>query len=87
MGQAVWSGDVATLDALAIEHGSVPREQADAIITNGNQRRDKLGHYSGGMFHFGGQWYWGADRFYHLENWLIETGAQTNADAPLVCPR
>ncbi|HIG71637.1 MAG TPA: 2-hydroxychromene-2-carboxylate isomerase [Myxococcales bacterium] len=87
VGQAVWSDDATTLDALASEHGSLPREQADAIIANGNRRREKLGHYSGGMFHFGGQWYWGADRFYHLENWLIETGAQTDADAPLVCPR
>lgn len=87
VGQTLWSGDSSGLDSLATRFGTVSREQADEVIASGNAQRDKLGHYSAAMFHYNGEWYWGADRFYHLENWLIETGAKKDPDAAMICPR
>ncbi|WP_370263330.1 DsbA family protein [Limnobacter sp.] len=29
--------------------------------------RERLGHYLGGMLYYEGEWYWGIDRLYHLE--------------------
>lgn len=43
--------------------------QSDAL-------REKLGHYLGGMLYYEGEWYWGIDRLYHLEQRLQELGAQ-----------
>ena len=38
--------------------------------------RQRLGHYLGGTLHYGGEWYWGLDRLYHLEQRLQDLGAQ-----------
>ena len=40
---------------------------ADALL-------DRLGHYQGGMIHYGGEWYWGLDRLHHLETRLQSLG-------------
>ena len=37
--------------------------------------RQKLGHYLGATLFYGGEWYWGLDRLYHLERRLQELGA------------
>ncbi|MFP6654871.1 MAG: DsbA family protein [Myxococcota bacterium] len=75
-GQALWNSDGETLDRLAT-HSSMasPQETAD-VIAAGNKLRSQKRHYSGGMFWYAGQWYWGVDRLYHLENRLIELGAE-----------
>ena len=39
------------------------------------------------MLHYGGEWYWGADRLYHLENRLIDLGARKDDADELLCPR
>lgn len=33
-----------------------------------------LGHYQGGMIHYGGDWYWGLDRLHYLERRLTRMG-------------
>ena len=38
--------------------------------------RSQWGHYLGATFYYGGEWYWGIDRLYHLEQRLQELGAQ-----------
>ncbi len=38
--------------------------------------RARLGHYLGATLFYGGEWYWGLDRLYHLERRLQELGAQ-----------
>lgn len=87
VGEAVFSGDESSLVALAELYGqtevSVAKEQVEA----GTQRRGELGHYSGAMFYYGGEWYWGADRFYHLENRLLALGARKDGGTALLCPR
>jgi 2-hydroxychromene-2-carboxylate isomerase len=56
------------------------REAADAL-------RQRLGHYLGATFHYGGEWYWGLDRLHHLERRLQDLGAQRDAgDALLFAP-
>ncbi len=63
IGDALWNG---TLDG-----------EAPAIdLAAGNARREELGHYLGGTFHYGGEWYWGVDRLHYLEARLIELGAR-----------
>ncbi|MFM7275534.1 MAG: DsbA family protein, partial [Gammaproteobacteria bacterium] len=49
--------------------------------------RSRLGHYAGAMFHYAGEWYWGVDRLYHLEERLRALGASHAPDAPLIVPR
>jgi len=87
VGDALWSGKIAELDALADRLGSVPRSEADLQLDRGTARRSQLKHYSAGMFYCGGEWYWGADRFYHLEQRLIEAGVCNRSGSPLICPR
>ena len=36
--------------------------------------RQRLGHYLGATFYYGGEWYWGIDRLHHLERRLQTLG-------------
>jgi len=38
--------------------------------------REKWGHYLGASFYYEGEWYWGIDRLYHLEQRLQDLGVQ-----------
>jgi 2-hydroxychromene-2-carboxylate isomerase len=87
VGEALWSGNITALDALADRFGSTSRANANAQLEAGTRRRAQLKHYSAGMFYCDGEWYWGADRFYHLENRLIEAGVCKGSFDALVCPR
>ena len=77
VGSLMWSGDASALQVLADNYGSASSEQVETCIAMGNARRESLRHYSGGMFYYIGEWYWGVDRLYHLENRLIALGAKT----------
>lgn len=46
-----------------------------------NARRERLGHYLGGMLYYGGEWYWGLDRLHYLEARLTSLGTR-KANAP-----
>ncbi|MBW2698368.1 MAG: DsbA family protein [Deltaproteobacteria bacterium] len=87
VGDALWTGNSAALASLAQRHGTCDPAATAAKIANGTARRSKLGHYSGAMFHYGDEWYWGADRFYHLERRLIGYGARKGGGRDLICPR
>ncbi len=43
-------------------------------LSDGDARLTKLSHYSGAMFFYGDEWYWGVDRLYLLEKRLKELG-------------
>ena len=73
VGDALWSGSIQGLDDLAARYP--PVSDAAAVLASGERRRAELGHYSGAVFHYGKEWYWGVDRLYHLERRLIELGA------------
>jgi len=87
VGTALWSNDTDELNRLAKNYGEADSIAAKSLEQAGTQRRDKQGHYSGAMFYYGGEWYWGVDRLYHLENRLIELGLQKKGKTNLIAPR
>ena len=87
VGHALWSGSEVALQELGKVHGFSSLEEEKAKYENGNTRRDSLKHYSGAMFYYGGEWYWGIDRLYHLEQRLANLEADRLPDAPVVMPK
>jgi 2-hydroxychromene-2-carboxylate isomerase len=87
VGAAMWSGDAVALNKLAEKHGCVSEKQLKACLAQGNARRAELKHYSGAMFYYGGEWYWGIDRLHYLEARLAELGADNNPPQPMLMPR
>ena len=87
VGKALWSRNEKELESLAKRYGEADSAAAEASVVAGSERRDKLGHYSGAMFYYGGEWYWGVDRLYHLENRLIELDARKPGKPDLIIPR
>ena len=85
--EALWRDDEGSLAQLVAEFGIVSTEAAAAAVEAGTARRRELKHYSGAMFYYGGEWYWGVDRLYHLEQRLAALGADTEPGAPLIAPR
>ncbi len=41
----------------------------------------ELKHYSGAMFYYGQEWYWGVDRLHYLEQRLSELGVDRDPSA------
>jgi 2-hydroxychromene-2-carboxylate isomerase len=87
VGKALWSGKLVALKALVDRLGASGLEETEAQLAKGNARREKLGHYSGAMFYYGGEWYWGVDRLYHLENRLLALGLRRDNSQQLLVPR
>jgi len=83
--QALWSGDGQALVGPAESGASVA--ELNATLDRGSDRLARRKHYSGAMFFYGGEWYWGVDRLQHLENRLRELGACRTPEAPLIAPR
>jgi 2-hydroxychromene-2-carboxylate isomerase len=53
---------------------ATPQEVA-AHLQASDALRQKLGHYLGATLFYAGEWYWGLDRLYHLEQRLQDLGA------------
>ena len=72
LGDALWRGSPI--------RGADPRDAGGAdpaaAIAEGDARRKALGHFMGGMIHYGGEWYWGVDRLHYLEARLADLGAR-----------
>jgi 2-hydroxychromene-2-carboxylate isomerase len=83
--QALWSGDEQTL--VRLSHGGASLADLNAVLNVGSELLSKLKHYSGATFYYGGEWYWGVDRLYHLEKRLSALGASRKADSSVMCPR
>lgn len=87
IGQALWSHDQHTLSQLAEVLGACNKDELRLSLDQGTKRQQELKHYSGAMFYFGGEWYWGVDRLYHLEQRLIELGLNNSPENNLLFPR
>ena len=87
VGSALWSGDKVALNNLAEKYGCASPGQRAAFLEGGNARRAELKHYSGAMFYYGEEWYWGVDRLHYLETRLAELGADLSPQKPLLMPR
>lgn len=84
---AIWSGDTTKLTALGEKLGVASPEKIRQKISSGDARRAQLKHYSGAMFYYAGEWYWGVDRLYHLEERLSSLGVDKKSDTGLIAPR
>ena len=65
-------------EALAVSTGHPPPADAASVpahLQASNALRQRLGHYLGATFFYGGEWYWGIDRLHHLERRLQALGA------------
>ncbi|QYJ06855.1 DsbA family protein [Qipengyuania flava] len=60
---------------------------SEAVLDAGSARLAELGHYSGAMFYYAGEWYWGVDRLFYLEQRLRDLGACRDVSLPFLCPR
>ena len=87
VGSALWSADKVALHNLAAQYGCASPRQRAACLEGGNARRAQLKHYSGAMFYYGEEWYWGVDRLHYLETRLAELGADLSPQKPLLMPR
>ncbi|WP_165672824.1 DsbA family protein [Metapseudomonas otitidis] len=83
----LWNNNEEGLKELAEKYGSASAEEVALALESGVSRRKKLKHYNTAMFYYEGEWYWGVDRLYHLENRLISLGACKNSKSSLVAPR
>lgn len=79
--RAIWDGDEARGPS------TCTAAQASERLDRDSARLQSMGHYSGGMFHYGGEWYWGVDRLFHLERRLRTLGACRDESQPLIAPR
>ena len=84
VGRALWSGDRASLAALA--SGASTAEEAAAAVAAGGAERARLGHYLSAMLHYDGAWYWGVDRLNHLEERLAGEGRDATPNAAPLAP-
>lgn len=87
VGRALWADDEASLRQLAGQYGCADDSVISARTAAGTARRASLKHYSGAMFYYGGEWYWGVDRLYHLEQRLAGLGLDRRAGEPPLVPR
>lgn len=69
----LWNGSQA-LDVEAPE-GEASAALAKTALDEGSARLVELNHYSGATLYYGGEWYWGVDRLFHLEQRLRDLGA------------
>ena len=71
-------------------HQPIGQPQGQAVDHDQRLRlavlRQRLGHYLGATFFYAGEWYWGLDRLYHLEQRLQALGAQRGGAGGLMFP-
>jgi 2-hydroxychromene-2-carboxylate isomerase len=80
-GRALWQGDTEELDRITERIPSATSEEVAAALDAGNELRRSRRHYSGGMFWYAGEWYWGVDRLYHLERRLTALRASRGVES------
>jgi 2-hydroxychromene-2-carboxylate isomerase len=80
--------DAARLAARAGITADLTSQPPETETSDADARLRALGHYQGGMIHYGGEWYWGLDRLHYLETRLADIGARRNdtPDAPIFTP-
>jgi len=78
----LWSGDSVDEDQTLAASA-----EAEAALDAGSARLAELNHYSGAMLYYGGEWYWGVDRLFHLEQRLRDLTACKEPEQPYIVPR
>lgn len=83
--QDLWSG-AGDLKTIA-DTNLATEAQANIALDEGSARLSELNHYSGASLYYGGEWYWGVDRLFHLEQRLRDLGACRRPNEPYLVPR
>lgn len=84
LGRALWQGDADELERAAQLIPAASDAEVADVLRAGNALRARRRHYSGAMFWYAGEWYWGVDRLHHLERRLIALGAsRKDGSAPI----
>lgn len=78
---ALWQGGDVSTGALASD------AEANKALDEGSARLVDLKHYSGAMFYYGGEFYWGIDRLFHLEQRLSDLGLRRDGSEGFLAPR
>jgi 2-hydroxychromene-2-carboxylate isomerase len=87
IGDALWRGDGEALGSPVGDGRIASEDEARRALESGSRLRHQTGHYLGAMLHYGGEWYWGVDRLWHLERrlqglGLLRPGASPEPIAP-----
>lgn len=86
IGAPDWTERLSEVSA-ALWTGHAPPDEPGADPTHAMAAGDRAlaskGHYLGGTFFYGGEWYWGIDRLYYLEQRLQQAGLGGD---PLIVP-
>lgn len=85
LSSALWQ-DPPALAHAAQHQATVTPAEASEHLSASNALRQKLGHYLGATFFYGGEWYWGIDRLHHLERRLQALGIQRSGKQDLMFP-
>ena len=80
---ALWTQDNTTLTSGA----TVSEDDATAALETGATLLKDMNHYSGGTFFYGGEWYWGVDRLFYLEERLRDLGVARSQATDFIAPR
>ena len=70
IGRALWRNDRATLQNFQ----AVPAGRVTLILAAAAALRKQYGHYLGATLYFEGEWYWGVDRIWYLDQRLRAAG-------------
>ena len=73
IGDALFTPGGSLADVLD-NHPLADEDDTRKKLEEGDGRIAELKHYSGAMFYYGNDWYWGVDRLYHLEQRLQALG-------------
>ena len=86
IGEALWRNDSEALESLAESLGHAADSEVETLLDAGTELRAQLKHYSGAMFYYEGEWYWGIDRLHYLEERLVSLGASRAPNEAFVAP-
>lgn len=76
LGEAVWRDDGETLARIVDRFGGLSGASVTPALERNFAALERAGHYQPGMLHYGGEWYWGIDRLWHLETRLHREGLE-----------
>lgn len=83
LGDALWADDSDALADAVREYGTVAGHTVRPQVEANYKKLRAAGHYMGGMIHYGGEWYWGADRLPFLCARLKREGVAVDVPEPL----
>ena len=75
VGSAVWSGSDEAMGRAEADYGKTSESTSKDLLEHSYANLRRAGHYQGGMLLYGGEWYWGIDRLWYLEQRLRAEGA------------